>query len=102
MSARLAQKPRGRILISLMLLLLAVGVVPLLATSYNLVSISQDSLETDQKLIQLDSAARPSQQVGIDVQSLRSQVVAIARTLEIGAVGGVLPKIRDSKSLERY
>jgi hypothetical protein len=36
------------------------------------------------------------------VQSLRSQVVAIARTLEIGAVGGVLPKIRDSKALERY
>jgi HD-GYP domain-containing protein (c-di-GMP phosphodiesterase class II) len=85
-----------------MLLLLAVGVVPLLATSYNLVSISEESLEIDQKLIQLDKARSLSQQVGIYVQSLRSQVAAIARTLEVGAVDGTLPRIRDSKALERY
>src|SRR5512143_2329174 len=102
MSEGLARRHRGRILTSLMLLLLAVGVVPLLGTSYNLYSRSRESLEYDQKIIQLDKARSLSQQVSIYVQSLRSQVAAIARTLEVGVVNGTLPRIKDSKSLERY
>jgi HD-GYP domain-containing protein (c-di-GMP phosphodiesterase class II) len=102
MSEGLARRHRGRILTSLMLLLFAVGVVPLLGTSYNLYSRSRESLEYDQKVIQLDKARGLSHQVAIYVQSLVSHVAAVARTLEVGAASGALPRIRDSKSLERY
>ncbi len=101
MSEGLARRHRGRILTSLMLLLFAVGVVPLLGTSYNLVSKAQESLKVDQEVIQLDKARGLSQQVSLYVQSLRSQVEAIARTLEVGVVNGKLPRI-NSKALERY
>ncbi len=102
MSEGLARRHRGRILTSLMLLLFAVGVVPLLGTSYNLVTRAQEALELDQKVIQLDKARSLSQQINIYVQSLRSHVAAIARTLEVGAASGALPRPRDSKALERY
>jgi HD-GYP domain-containing protein (c-di-GMP phosphodiesterase class II) len=102
MSEALARRHRGRILTSLMLLLFAVGVVPLLGTSYSLVSQSRESLEYDQKVIQLDKARSLSQQISVYVQGLRSHVAAIARTLEVGAASGTLPRIRDSKTLERY
>jgi len=102
MSEVLARRHRGRILTSLMLLLLAVGVVPLLGTSYNLYSQSRESLKLDQDLIQLDKARSLSQQISIYVQSLVFHVAAVARTLEVGAASGSLPRIRDSKALERY
>jgi HD-GYP domain-containing protein (c-di-GMP phosphodiesterase class II) len=102
MSEGLARRHRGRILTSLMLLLFAVGVVPLLGTSYNLVSQARESLESDQNIIQLDKARSLSQQIATYVQSLRSHVSAIARTLEVGAASGSLPRIRDSKELQRY
>jgi HD-GYP domain-containing protein (c-di-GMP phosphodiesterase class II) len=102
MSEGLARHHRGRILTSLMLLLFAVGVVPLLGTSYNLFSQARESLESDQNIIQLDKARSLSQQISTYVQSLRSHVAAIARTLEVGAASGALPRIRDSKELERY
>jgi HD-GYP domain-containing protein (c-di-GMP phosphodiesterase class II) len=95
---------RGRILISLLLLLFLVGVVPLVTTSWNLVSRSRESLEFSQKAIQLDKARSLSHQIGIYVASLRSQVDTIARTLEVDS--GVFParvrKIRDEKALEKY
>ena len=73
----------GRILDSLLLLLFAVGVVPLVATSFRLVSKSREILELDQKSIQLDKARALSQQVSTYLKSLQSQTVAIARTLEV-------------------
>ncbi|PYQ45057.1 MAG: hypothetical protein DMF77_05490, partial [Acidobacteria bacterium] len=64
---------RGRILHSLLLLLFAVGVVPLVATSFYLVSKSREILELDQKSIQLDKARSLSQQVSTYLKSLQSQ-----------------------------
>jgi HD-GYP domain-containing protein (c-di-GMP phosphodiesterase class II) len=99
---------RGRILSSLLLLLLLVGLVPLLWTSYTLVSWSQETLELNQKAIQLDTARSLSQQVAVYMRSLSSQVVAIARTLEVetasapGLFAARLVRIRNSKALERY
>lgn len=97
---------RGRILTSLLLLLFGVGVVPLLATSWKLVSQSREILELDQKTLQLDKARSLSQQVGIYVGSLRSQVVSIARTLEVDTDAASFParvaRIRDSQALARY
>jgi HD-GYP domain-containing protein (c-di-GMP phosphodiesterase class II) len=100
------RRRRGRILVYLLALLFAVGVVPLLWTSYKLVSTSRESLEFNQKATQLDMARSLSQQTAIYVESLRAQVAAIARTMEVD--GGVIPfptrlaHIRDQKALERY
>jgi HD-GYP domain-containing protein (c-di-GMP phosphodiesterase class II) len=98
------RRRRGRILFSLLLLLFAVGVAPLLAVSFRLVSKSREILELDQKAMQLDKARSLSEQVANYVRGLQSQVTAIARTLEVepGAFPERVARIRDSKALERY
>jgi len=100
------RRRRGRILVSLLLLLFGVGVIPLVATSYHLVSKSREILELDQKAMQLDKARSLSQQVSVYVKSLQSQVVAIARTLEVdvapGAFAARVARIRDEEGLRRY
>jgi HD-GYP domain-containing protein (c-di-GMP phosphodiesterase class II) len=97
---------RGTILISLLLLLFVVGVIPLLWTSYTLVSRSREILELDQKSMQLDKARSLSQQVAVYSQSLQAQIVAIARTIEADTEPGQFParvaRIREAKTLERY
>ncbi len=97
---------RTRILYSLLGLLFLLGVVPLLWTSYTLVSRSREILEDEQKEIQLNKARSLSQQVGVYIHSLQSQVVAIARTLEVetqtGQFAARVNRIREVKGLERY
>jgi HD-GYP domain-containing protein (c-di-GMP phosphodiesterase class II) len=99
---------RGRILASLLLLLSLVGLLPLLWTSYTLVSGSKEMLELNQKAIQLDTARSLSQQVAVYMRSLTGQVAAIARTLEVDGVSAPgqfqarLVRIRNAKALERY
>jgi HD-GYP domain-containing protein (c-di-GMP phosphodiesterase class II) len=73
---------RGRILYSILGLLFAVGVVPLVWTSYRLYNASRLSIESNQKEWQLDKARLISSQVFIYVAGLRTQVAAIAHTLE--------------------
>jgi HD-GYP domain-containing protein (c-di-GMP phosphodiesterase class II) len=96
----------GRILYSLLLLLFAIGVVPLLWTSYKLVSGSREILELDQKAIQLDKARSLSQQVAVYIRSLQAQVVAIARTLEVDTTPGKfaerVARIREQEALKSY
>jgi HD-GYP domain-containing protein (c-di-GMP phosphodiesterase class II) len=96
----------GRILHSLLLLLFAVGVVPLVATSFHLVSKSREILELDQKSIQLDKARSLSQQVSTYLKSLQSQTVAIARTLEVDTprdqFAAKVARIREVDGLKRY
>ena len=89
-TARLAVmpvRPRGRILFSLLLLLLAVSVVPLVGTSWRLVSGSRDMLEFDEKRLQHAKAGALAQQASVFVSSLQGRVRAIARTLDMD--GGV-------------
>ena len=97
---------RGRILHSLLLLLFAVGVVPLVATSFHLVSKSREILELDQKSIQLDKARSLSQQVSTYLKSLQSQTIAIARTLEVDTppdqFAAKVARIREVDGLKRY
>jgi HD-GYP domain-containing protein (c-di-GMP phosphodiesterase class II) len=97
---------RGRILHSLLLLLFAVGVVPLVATSFYLVSKSREILELDQKSIQLDKARSLSQQVSTYLKSLQSQTIAIARTLEVDTppdqFAAKVARIREVDGLKRY
>jgi HD-GYP domain-containing protein (c-di-GMP phosphodiesterase class II) len=106
MAAQPASQRRGRILFSILGLLLAVGVLPLVWTSYRLVSRSRESIESNQKEWQLDKARLISSQVSIYVDGLRTQVFSIARTLELDAgsttVAARLARIAQQKSLERY
>jgi HD-GYP domain-containing protein (c-di-GMP phosphodiesterase class II) len=103
---RAVPRRRGRILSSLLLLLFGVGVLPLVGTSWQLVSRSREILELDQKATQLDKARSLSQQVSVYVDSLRSQVAAIARTLELEAGDGPFTErvaaLRGSGALSRY
>ncbi len=97
---------RGRILYSILGLLFAVGVVPLVWTSYRLYNTSRLSIESNQKEWQLDKARLISTQVSIYVDGLRAQVVAIARTLELDAspasFAGRLARISEQRALDRY
>ncbi len=106
MPARAPLRRRGSILVSLLLLLFVVGIVPLLWTSFTLVSRSREILELDQKAMQLDKARSLSQQVAVYVESLRSHLTAVARTLEVEATQSSfserVTRISDAKALERY
>jgi HD-GYP domain-containing protein (c-di-GMP phosphodiesterase class II) len=103
--ARPTPRRRGRILASLLLLLLVVGIVPLVATSYKLVSRSREILQLDQQATQLDKARSLSQQVWVYVGSLRDQTETIARTLEIETEGSFaerVARIKASEGLRRF
>jgi len=104
--ASVPPRRRGRILHSLLLLLFAVGVVPLVATSFHLVSKSREILELDQKSIQLDKARSLSQQVSTYLKSLQQQTIAIARTLEVDTprdqFAAKVARIREVDGLKRY
>ena len=106
MPSRAPLRRRGSILFSLLLLLFVVGVVPLLWTSYTLVSRSKEILVLDQNSMQLDKARSLSQQVAVYVESLRSHLTAVARTLEVEATQSSfserVTRISDAKALERY
>jgi HD-GYP domain-containing protein (c-di-GMP phosphodiesterase class II) len=101
-----SRRRRGRILFSILLLLLAVGVVPLVYLSWDLVTRSRESIEGTQQEWQLDKAKLISAQVAIYVQGLRSQVSSIARTLEIDVPSGSfqarIEQIQRQKSLASY
>lgn len=106
MPSGLVIKRRGRILFSLLLLLFGVGVVPLVGTSYQLVSGSREILELDQKALQLDTARSLSQQVGTYLKSLQAQVAAVARTLEVDVAPGQFAarvvRIREQSALTGF
>jgi HD-GYP domain-containing protein (c-di-GMP phosphodiesterase class II) len=106
MTATGPRRRRGRILFSILVLLFAIGVVPLLWTSYRLVTSSRESLELTQREMQLDKARSLSSQVGLYVESLHDQVAVIARTLEIDAerlpFSGLLERISEQEALKRY
>ncbi len=106
MTASAPRRRRGRILLSLLALLFVVGVVPLLFTSWNLVKQSRDNLVLNQKALQLDKARGLSSQIAIYTESLHSQVLAIARTLEVDAgqapFAARVKRIKEQRALERY
>jgi HD-GYP domain-containing protein (c-di-GMP phosphodiesterase class II)/Tfp pilus assembly protein PilF len=107
MTAPTPRHRRGRILYSILALLLTVGVAPLVWTSWQLVARSRQTVESNQKEWQLDKARLISTQIAIYVDSLRKQVVSIARTFAMGAGGAEkfadrLARIQADRSLESY
>jgi HD-GYP domain-containing protein (c-di-GMP phosphodiesterase class II) len=76
---------RGRILFSILGLLLGVGVLPLVWTSNRLVTRSREDLEVSLKETQIAKAKTLARQAELYVRSAHSQIVTIARTLELDA-----------------
>jgi HD-GYP domain-containing protein (c-di-GMP phosphodiesterase class II) len=76
---------RGRILFSILGLLFAVGVVPLVWTSTQLVSQSRDDLVTSLKETQIAKAKTLARQAELYVRGEHSEILTIARTLELPA-----------------
>ena len=101
-------KRRGRILVSLLLLLLLVGVLPLLWTSNKLVEDSRSMLKLDQMQLQQGKAHALAQQIEEYLKNVRGRVHTVAKTLELDldATGTVfalkLTHIRDTRALERF
>ena len=101
-------KRRGRILVSLLILLFLVGVVPLLWTSHQLIEKSRQMLQDDQKELHLDKARGLSHQIAQYLQNIRGRVQAIGQTLELDldASGTVfelkLAQIKQTNALERF
>ena len=98
--------PRWSILASLLLLLFAVGIVPLLWTSYALVSDTRDRLELEQKTLQQATARSLSEQIALYVRSLNSEVRTITQTLEgeagVSGLAGRIADMRNTQALKRF
>ena len=71
---------RGRILFSILGLLLGVGVLPLVWTSNRLVSKSREDLEVSLKETQIAKAKTLASQAELYVSGTHLQIVTIART----------------------
>jgi HD-GYP domain-containing protein (c-di-GMP phosphodiesterase class II) len=94
---------RGRILFSILGLLLGVGVLPLVWTSNRLVSQSRENLQVSLKETQIAKAKTLASQAELYVSSAHLQIVTIARTLEVDAgrmpFADRLKRIREQNAL---
>lgn len=78
-------KRRGKILYSLIALMLLAGLVPLVLTTAWIMSSSRDALESSEQLLQLDQTRSIAQQSRLYSQSMHNQIAAIAETFEIAS-----------------
>jgi HD-GYP domain-containing protein (c-di-GMP phosphodiesterase class II) len=78
-------KRKGKILYSLIGLMLLTGLLPLLLTSVWLVRRNREALEASERLLQLDQTRSIAQQARLYLQSMHNQLEAIAKTFEIGS-----------------
>ena len=74
---------RGKLLYSLILLMLLAVLVPLLLSSTRLINANRDTLATAEQLLQLDQTRSIAQQARIYLQATHGQVIAIAKTFEL-------------------
>ena len=79
---------RGKILYSLVVLMLLAGLVPLLLTTVWILDSSRDALESSERLLQLDQTRSIAQQARLYLQSMHDQVSAIADTFQIASDPG--------------
>ncbi len=82
------RRRRGRILLSLLAVLVVVALVPLATVAWKLIDINRDALTTAQQEYQLLLASSIAREVDIRVQSLRDRVSGIAQTLGSSALDG--------------
>ncbi len=81
---------RGKILYSLMGVMLAAGLVPLLLMTIWIFGRNRDALEASERLLQLDQTRSIAQQARLYLQSMRGQISAIADTFELASTPGAV------------
>ncbi len=78
---------RGRIVVSLLAMLVVVGLAPLSTVAWKLIDINREALKTAQQEYQLLLASSIGQKVDVHVQGLQSELLRVARALGPGAGG---------------
>ncbi len=75
---------RGKIVYSLLLLMLLAGLVPLLLTSARLIATNREELATQERELQLDQTRSIAQQARLYLRAMHNLILSIAQTFEIG------------------
>jgi len=81
---------RGKILYSLMGVMLAAGLVPLVLATIWIFGRNRDALEVSERLLQIDQTRSIAQQARLYLQSMHAQISAIAETLELASNPGAV------------
>lgn len=81
---------RGKILYSLVLVMMLAGLAPLLVTSTLLIEQNREALALSEELLQLDQTRTIAKQARLYLQSMHDQVVGIAQAFGIGDSPGVV------------
>ena len=84
-TAQRRSKRRGKILYSLIVLMLLAGLVPLLLTTVSILTSSRQALESAERLLQLDQTRSIAQQSRLYLQSMHQRISAIAETFQLGS-----------------
>jgi len=97
-------KRRGKIVYSVLVVLLLVGMIPLLISAWRLIKINRDILETDQKIIQQNIASSIAEEVSLYLEGMKASLRNIARSLEVtlASRGGQWFSKRELSQLLRY
>lgn len=74
---------RSKIVYTLLAFMLLAATAPLVVSSWKLISINKSALTSDQKIIQLQTGHQLATEISIYLQSCRSQIEAIKRSLPI-------------------
>ncbi len=83
-------KRRGKILYSLIAVMLAAGLVPLVLMTIWLFGRNREALEASERLLQIDQTRSIAQQARLYLQSMHDQISAIAETFEIASDPGAV------------
>ena len=88
------RKPKRRIVVAFMLVLVAMGLLPLGVTAYKLIDISRESLVTSQQEAQLQVAASMARQLNSSVDALEARMARLADAM------ATLPKGPNGRPLD--
>ena len=81
---------RGKILYSLVGVMLAASLVPLVLMTIWIFGRNRDALEASERLLQIDQTRSIAQQARLYLQSMHDQISAIAETFELGSTPGAV------------
>lgn len=87
---------RGRIVVSLLATLVAVGLAPLCSVAWKLIDINREALKTAQQEYQLLLASSIGQRVDVHVEGMRSELLRLAK-----ALGPVAGRTRPDREIRR-
>jgi HD-GYP domain-containing protein (c-di-GMP phosphodiesterase class II) len=85
-------KKRAKILYTVLTVLLALSVLPVVIAGYQLAKLGQDTLRGNEQKAQLDGVTEKANQIKLYIYAYRDQVGAFARSLEIAGGLSLLEK----------